>query len=166
MYNTSYLVVSSIRDSEKEIVGYRVVDTERKKILDVSIDNLIDGVLANAYQFINTRIDFMGNLVFATQSGSGEDFPSLSLSGKRLLTSDVLTIGHSDSRGNVIAYDAHGEKHIIQPREYLSGVRVFTNAYVDNGGLIGTFITQRLDKSFFESNRFRIPLIRGSVMSV
>lgn len=163
--DNSYLVVSSIRDSGNSVLGYRIVDVKTRKFIDIPTDNLLQGLMSNRSQFINVGINYMGTLYFATESQTDRELPSISLSGKRLITRDAYTVGYSDARGNVIAYNAHGDKIIVQPREYMSGLKTFTNACVQNGSLVGIFRTARLDKDYFRCNRLEIPSVYGSVMS-
>lgn len=165
MLDVSYLVVSSIKDTEENSVGYRLVDIKNKKFMDISAQDLMQGIMLNSSQFVNVSVNYMGMLCFATNSKTDMELPALSLSGRRLLTRDAYTVGYSDARGNIIAYNAHGEKIIVQPREYLSGLKTFTNAELQNGGLVGVFRTARIDKDYFRCNRLEVPSVYGMMMS-
>ena len=122
MISARLLVVAAIKnDINSNSLGYRLVDVVVHAFKDITHESLEEGVRTVGCNFINTKYNMIGTgLKFATRSGTDKEFPVLTLSGKRLLTEDRYTIAYSDSRGNLIAYDAHGTKHIVQPREYLS----------------------------------------------
>ena len=166
MISARLLVVAAIKnDINSNSLGYRLVDVVVHAFKDITHESLEEGVRTVGCNFINTKYNMIGTgLKFATRSGTDKEFPVLTLSGKRLLTEDRYTIAYSDSRGNLIAYDAHGTKHIVQPREYLSGVKTFTNGVARNGGLCGNFVTQRLDLDYFRENKLYVPQVYGELM--
>lgn len=166
MMNANLLVVSSIKDAGNNSVGYRVVDIMTKEVKDITLSSLEEGVRIVANKFINVRVNLFGNgLRFATPSQTDRELPAITLTGKRLITSDAYTVGYSDTRGNVIAFNAHGQRVVVQPREYLSGIKTFTNAYLQNGKLIGNFISHRLDKDYFIENKVNPPKVFGMIMT-
>lgn len=167
MSNLSYIVVSNIVDMETStIVGYRVVCINNGKVYDSSIDTLIKNILKSPSSFLNVSLDMFNNLVFGTYSKTSNDLPSLTLSGKRLVNNlDAITLGHTDTRGNAIAYNAHGEKIVAQMKEYTTGLKYFTNAWLSNGILEGYFKVDMLDKNYFSKTGLHVPILYGISLS-
>lgn len=160
-----YIVVSSIKDSIGNLVGYRLVEINTLKKLDVTLESLYHYVLSNPAEFINIRVNYRNEFVFATQSGTDMELPTLS-TGRRLVTENCYTVGYSDSRGNLIVFDGHGEKRIVAPSEYIRNTCPFTNAGYMNGKMRGYFITNRLDKDYFMNKNKRMPIVCGQVMPI
>lgn len=167
MSNLSYIVVSNIIDMETStIVGFRVVCIDNGKVYDSSIDTLMKNIVKSPSSFLNVSLDMFNNLVFGTYSNTSNDLPSLTLSGKRLVNeSDAITLGHTDTRGNAIAYNAHGEKVVAQMKEYLTGLKSFTNAWLSNGVLKGYFKVDMLDKNYFSKTGLCVPMLYGISLS-
>lgn len=165
MVSARLLVVAAIKGDENRSVGYRMVDVISKNFRDITYESLEEGVRLVGCNFINVKSNMIGTgLRFATISGTDKELPALTVTGKRLITDDRYTIAYSDSRGNLISYNAHGQRQIVQPKEYLSGVKTFTNGAVRNGRLCGNFVTQRLDIDYFRENKLYIPQVYGELM--
>lgn len=166
MMSANLLVVSSIKDGNNNSIGYRVVDLATKEFKDITKENLEEGVWKVTNRFINVRGNIFGSgLRFATHSQTDKELPSLTITGRRLISADAYTVGYSDTRGNIIAFNAHGHKVVVQPKEYLSGIKTFTNAYLKEGMLVGNFISERLDVAYFVENQLRPPQVFGLTMT-
>lgn len=154
----SYIVVSNIKDSTTlRIIGYRVVCINNNKVFDVKSDTLLENIRKAPSSFLNVGINMFNDLVFGTESGTSNDLPSLTSTGRRLLDTDRLTVAMTDRRGNAISYNAHGEKEVVQAKVYLLGLKSFTNARVESGMLRGYFKVDILDRNYFKKLGMPVP---------